>query len=423
MRANMTQNRILEGIRVLTLEQVHALPWGTSFLADLGAQVIRVESLAHLQDRKAGPFPDGQPSQEWWNEGGNLAYFGTRNKQSLCIDVVTPQGKEAFLKLAQNCDIVTDNFRPGTMERFGFDHERLAELNPKIITLSSTAFGYTGPWRRAGSRARTVDASCGMSYLTGYEDGPSYRASNNYMDHSVGNNVAYALLLALYHRNKTGKGMRIDLTMQETGVSAIGPAILETQRGITRSRLGCGHLWKSPHNVFPCLGVDRWIAISVSTDEEWLRLRQAMDEPPWADDRRFDTAQGRWSHRHQLGDLMSEWTQTQDNQTLMEHLQNNNVAAGAVLTAEDLVNNPHLGERGYIEEFENINAPQAGPRKYAGRPFRMPDISFNIRSVAALGEHNMEILRDVAGLSEEEITALTKDEIIATKPLATETPP
>ena len=227
----MTQNRILEGIRVLTLEQVHALPWGTSFLADLGAQVIRVESLAHLQDRKAGPFPDGQPSQEWWNEGGNLAYFGTRNKQSLCIDVVTPQGKEAFLKLAQNCDIVTDNFRPGTMERFGFDHESLAELNPKIITLSSTAFGYTGPWRMAGSRARTVDASCGMSYLTGYEDGPSYRASNNYMDHSVGNNVAYALLLALYHRNKTGKGMRIDLTMQETGVSAIGPAILETQRG------------------------------------------------------------------------------------------------------------------------------------------------------------------------------------------------
>ena len=148
-----------------------------------------------------------------------------------------------------------------------------------------------------------------------------------------------------------------------------------------------------------------------------------MDEPPWADDRRFDTAQGRWRHRHQLGDLMSEWTQTKDNQTLMDHLQNNNVAAGAVLTAEDLVNNPHLRERGYIEEFENINAPQAGPRKYAGRPFRMPDISFNIRNVAALGEHNMEILRDVAGLSEDEITTLTKDEIIATKPLATETPP
>ena len=148
-----------------------------------------------------------------------------------------------------------------------------------------------------------------------------------------------------------------------------------------------------------------------------------MDEPPWADDRRFDTAQRRWSHRHQLGDLMSEWTQTQDNQTLMEHLQNNNVAAGAVLTAEDLVNNPHLGERGYIEEFENINAPQAGPRKYAGRPFRMPGISFAIRSVAALGEHNVETLRDIGGLSEEEIADLANEGVISTKPLPTEAAP
>ena len=419
----MPQNRILEGVRVLTLEQVHALPWGTSFLADLGAQVIRVESLAHLQDRKAGPFPDGLPPTEWWNEGGNLAYFGTRNKQSICLEVATPQGKDVFLKLARNCDIVTDNFRPGTMERFGFDHESLANLNPKIITLSATAYGYTGPWRRAGSRARTVDASCGLSYLTGYENGPSYRASNNYMDHSVGNNVAYALLLALYQRNKTGKGMRIDLTMQETGVSAIGPAILETQRGITRPRLGCGHLWKSPHNVFPCRGFDRWIAITISSDEEWRRLRQTMDEPLWAADPRFDTIQGRWRHRHHLGDLLSDWTQTKDNQELMDHLQSNGVTAGAVLTAEDLVANPHLEDRGYIEEFENVNAPHAGARKYAGRPFRMPAISLTIRHVAALGEHNVETLRNVGGLSDEEISTLAKDGVISSQPLPWENPP
>ena len=419
----MPERRILEGIRVLTLEQVHALPWGTSFLADLGAEVIRVESLNHLQDRKAGPFPDGHPSKEWWNEGGNLAYFGTRNKRSLCMDVTAPKGKEAFLKLAQNCDIVTDNFRPGTMERFGFGHENLTPLNPKIITLSSTAFGYTGPWRRAGSRARTVDASCGMSYLTGYEGGPSQRASNNYMDHSVGNNVAYALLLALYQRNKTGKGMRIDLTMQETGVSAIGPAILETQRGISRPRLGCGHLWKSPHNVFPCRGYDRWIAITVSSEEQWQQLKHAMEEPDWATDPRFDTAQRRWQNRHALGEYISDWTRTQDDHELMDHLQNHGVAAGAVLTAEDLVSNPHLNKRNYIQEFENLNAPQAGPRKYAGRPFRMPDISFSIRSVAALGEHNSETLRDVAGLSDEEIGAMVSEGIISTRPLPTEPHP
>ena len=419
----MRENRILEGVRVLTLEQVHALPWGTSFLADLGAQVIRVESVAHLQDRKSGPFPDGRAGEVWWNEGGNLAYFGARNKQSLCLEVADPKGKEVFLKLAEKCDIVTDNFRPGTMARYGFDHESLSAINPRIITLSSTAYGYTGPWSRAGSRARTVDAACGMSYLTGYEDGPSYRASNNYMDHSVGNNVAYALLLALYQREKTGKGMRIDLTMQETGVSAIGPAILETQRGISRSRLGCGHLWQSPHNVFPCLGDDRWITITVSTDDEWQRLKGAVDDPAWATDTLFDTAQGRWENRHELAELLSDLTKTWDNVELMDHLQAHGVTAGAVLTAEDLVANPHLESRGYIEEFQNVNAPQAGPRKYAGRPFRMPGVSMAIRNVAALGEHNVDILRDIAGFPDTEIASLTSEGIISTLPLPTETRP
>ncbi len=313
----------LEGIRVLTLEQVHALPWGTAFLADLGAQVIRIESLDHLQDRKSGPFPNGKPGPEWWNEGGNLAYFGVRNKQSLCLEVTRPEGKEVFLKLVKNCDIVTDNFRPGTMRRFGFDHETLSQINPRIITLSSTAYGYTGPWRSAGSRARTVDAACGMSSLTGYEGGPSVRASNNYMDHSTGNNVAFALMLALYRRKRTGKGMRIDLTMQETGVSCIGPAILEAQRGITRPRLGCSHLWKAPHNVYACAGRDRWIAIAVASDGEWTALKQAMGNPSWSQEPRYDTAQERWQNRHELDRKIGGMDRTAGRQGTRAH------AAGA----------------------------------------------------------------------------------------------
>ena len=412
----MADKGILEGIKVLTLEQVHAMPWGTGFLADLGAQVIRIESVDHLQDRKSGPFADGKPGEEWWNEGGGLVYYGTRNKQSLCLDVTQPQGKEVFLRLVKNSDIVTDNFRPGTMQRFGFDHESLSEINPRIITLSGTAYGYTGPWRRAGSRARTVDAACGLSYLTGYEGGPSIRASNNYMDHSVGNNVAFALLLALYQRRKTGKGMRIDLTMQETGVSAIGPAILEAQRGIDRPRLGCGHLWKSPHNVYPCQGEDRWIAIVVSTDLEWQALQGCMGNPAWAAAPRFETVLSRWQDRHELDQQLAKWTAGQDARQLMDSLQSLGVPAGAVLTAEDLVKDPHLNERGFFQEFNNGNCPHLGGRTYAGRPFRMAEIPMVIKHAAALGEHNQQVLGELAGLTTEEIGELHQAGVIADRP-------
>ena len=412
----MSGPALLQGVKVLTREQVHALPWGTAFLADMGAQVIRVESADHLQDRKAGPFPSGKPGEEWWNEGGNLAYFGTRNKQSLCMNVTHPAGKEIFLKMVKQCDIVTDNFRPGTMRRYGFDHESLAAINPRIITLSSTAFGHSGPWSKAGSRARTIDAMCGMSALTGYEGGPSLRASNNYMDHSTGNNVAYALLLALYRRNKTGKGVRIDLTMQETGVSCIGPAILETQRGITRPRLGCAHLWKSPHNVYACAGKDRWIAIAVASNAEWTALKQAMSNPAWAQDARYDVLQSRWQHRHELDKKLAEWTATQDDKALMASLQARGICAGAVLTAADLVNDPHLRQRGFLQDYNREGSATVGVRTYAGRPFRVPGVAMAIWHTARMGEHNNAVLQQVAGLSPGEITALAEQNVLYTRP-------
>jgi benzylsuccinate CoA-transferase BbsF subunit len=415
----MSASQPLEGVRILTLEQVHALPWGTSFLADLGAQVIRIESVGHLQDRKAGPFVDAKPGPEWWNEGANLAYFGTRNKQSLCLDVTTPAGKAVFLKLVKNADVVTDNFRPGTMRRLGFDHESLAAVNPRIISLSSTAYGHTGPWSKAGSRARTIDSVCGMSYLTGFEGGPSQRASNNYMDHSTGNNVAYALLLALYQRKKTGKGMRIDLSMQETGVSCIAPAMLETQRGIARPRLGCSHLWKAPHNVYPCAEKDRWIAIAVASDAEWAALKDVMGAPAWAQDARYDSVSGRWQHRHELDTRLAEWTSTQDDKALAQRLQARGVHAGAVMTAADLVDDPHLKKREYLQRIERAG----GTRTYAGRPFRIPGISMAIRHAADLGEHNEVVLREVAGLSNEEIGALAAEGVIADRPRADEKAP
>lgn len=412
----MGDNTILNGIRVLSLEQVHVLPWGTAFLADFGAEVVRVESATHMNDRRSGPFPDNVPGQHWWNEGGTFAYWA-RNKKSLCLNVTNPLGKEVFLKLVARSDIVTDNFRPGTMQRLGLDHDSLAKIKPDIITLSCTAYGHTGPWRAYGARARTVDAVCGLSSLTGYEGGSAWRASSNYMDHSGGLNVAYALLLALYQRHKTGTGMRLDLSMYETGVSCIAPALLETQRGIGRPRLGTAHLWQAPHNVYPCQGADRWIAITVATDAQWQALSAAMGAPAWAAEERFNTVQGRWQHRQELDAHLQQWTVTHEAQALMHLLQVHSVPAGVVNTARDLVADPHVRERAYLEVFTNDNAPTVGPRVYAGRPFRtLPDVPLRLHLVSALGQHNLELLRAVAGLSEDEIQPLVAAGVIATQP-------
>jgi benzylsuccinate CoA-transferase BbsF subunit len=262
-----------------------------------------------------------------------------------------------------------------------------------------------------------------MSALTGYEGGPSLRASNNYMDHSTGNNVAYALLLALYRRNKTGKGMRIDLTMQETGVSCIAPAILETQHGIARPRLGCGHLWKAPHNVYACAGTDRWIAIAVANDAEWVALKQVMGDPSWAQDVQYDAAQSRWQHRHALDEHVAAWTATQDDKALMALLQARGVCAGAVLTAADLVNDPHLRQRGFLQDYNREGSPTVGVRTYAGRPFRVPGMPMAIRHTARMGEHNNVVLQQVAGLSSDEIAALAEQGVIFNRPRADEKAP
>jgi benzylsuccinate CoA-transferase BbsF subunit len=211
--------------------------------------------------------------------------------------------------------------------------------------------------------------------------------------------------------------------MYETGVSCIAPALLETQRGISRPRLGTAHLWQAPHNVYPCQGVDRWIAITVASDDQWCALCRVMGEPAWAMEERFATIQGRWQHRHDLDAHLSQWTATHDAPALMQLLQAHGVPAGAVHTARDLVADPHLRQRAYLEVFTNANAPTVGPRVYAGRPFRtLPDAPLALHLVSALGQHNVEILRDVAALSEADIQGLVEAGVLATQPPDTTRP-
>lgn len=419
----MTEPRLLDGVRVLALEQVMVLPYGTTFLADMGAEVIRVEHPAHLNDRRSGPWPDNRPGKEWWNHGGTFAYWN-RNKKSICLDVYTPQGKALFLELVRVSDVVADNFRTGTMARLGFDHESLAKIKPDIITLTCNAFGSTGPYRAYGSRARTIDSFCGLSYLTGYEGGPALRASSNYMDHNGGLNNAFILLMAIYHKRRTGRGMRLDSSMYETGIQCIGPALLETQKGIAQERTGSAHpYWKAPYNVYPTTGEDRWIAISVSSDDAWVKLRSALGNPPWAQDTGYDTVLGRWQRRKELDKRLSEWTATQDHVTAMHLLQKAGVPAGAVHHTDELLADPHLKERDYFGVIPPDQASNAGARAYAGRafadrPFRIPNVPTPMGPGPDLGQHNREVFQGLLRLSDQEMADLEREGIIVSRPTA-----
>ena len=207
----------------------------------------------------SGAFVDGKRDRNGGTRVRTWRIWYAQQAESLSRRHPNQPGRRCS-KLVKQCDVVTDNFRPGTMRRLGFDHESLAQVNARIITLSSTAYGHTGPWSKAGSRARTVDSVCGMSYLTGFEGGPSMRASNNYMDHSTGNNVAYALLLALIAAKRTGKECA-SIVMQETGVSCIAPQCWR-HNGASHARGWAVRICGKRRTVYPCAGKDRWIAIA-----------------------------------------------------------------------------------------------------------------------------------------------------------------
>lgn len=421
----MADKKLLDGIRILSLEQVMVLPYGTAFLADMGAEVIRIEHPDHIQDRRMGPYPDRQPGEQWWNQGAMYANWN-RGKKAICLDVYTPRGKEIFLDLVKQSDVVADNFRTGTMQRLGFDYQDLIKVKPDIISFTCNAYGSIGPYRTLGARARNVDSFCGLSDLTGYENGPSLRASGNYMDHTGGLSNAYLLLLAIYHKRKTGKGLRVDASMYEAGTQGIGPAILEVQKNINQERTGSAHpYWKSPYNVYPCATDDRWIAICVSDDQQWENLKSAIGNPNWANNSDFNSALGRWENRKELDKNLADWTRTQNHMEAQHTLQANGVPAGAVYNAEECINDPHLGERDYFDTVTPERAKGTGAevwagRAFTGRPFRIPFIPTTMNPPPDLAQHNKEVFQGILGLSDADINQLLADGIILNGPNAKE---
>ena len=379
----------------------------TKLLAEHGADVIKVESQARPDNlRVAPPFRPGADGLE------ASGYFASRNndKRSLALNMREPKGREIARELARKCDLVTSNFRPGVMERWGLDYPTLRSDNPSLLYLSMPMNGSSGPDSSAIGFGSTIAAQAGLVYLSGRPDRAPVGTGTHYPDHvpSPGHALV-AVLAALLQRSKTGAGRMIEISQLESTVNTIGPAVVAASAGQSPARLGNRVPGHHPSGVFPCAGDDRWIALAVRTDGEWQSVATALS-PELAHDPRFLTTEGRAAAEDEVERRIAELTRERDRDELAADLQARGVPASAVQSSEDILRDEHLRAREFWRELHHpvlgtITMPAAPFQSRSGRTG--PE-----RAAPLLGEHSREIMTSLLGLSDAEVDTLVEEKVL-----------
>ena len=391
-------------------------------MADLGAEIIKMESLS-VYDSHRGPvspargiaaYPDGEPGEEPWNRNGwfNCLHL---SKYGITLELTSDEGRRVFERLVSISDVLIENFRQGSLKRLGYDYAALRKHRPDLVYVSMPAFGNTGPWKGYLGYGIGQEQLSGMAHLTGYPDDGPMKSGINHGDPITGSHAAGVLLAALRRRRRTGKGMYIDVSQQESAVAFMGGELLAYQMtGQEPERIGNRSRWYAPCNTYPCAGEDRWITIAATNDSEWASLVAAMEAPALATDASFCTAESRMAHQDELDAIVSEWTRGHDAFALAERLQAASVPAGPVLRGPDLLEDRHYAERG---TFVTVDHPQVGPKQDPGLPWKMSRTPGEVRWPSpTLGQHNREVFGGLLGLTGDEISALESGGVIGTKP-------
>jgi crotonobetainyl-CoA:carnitine CoA-transferase CaiB-like acyl-CoA transferase len=390
----MTNQSVLQGVRILDFSWVLAGPYATRILADFGAEVIKVQPLLPQEEDE---FSRGY--ENTWN----------RNKLGITLNLNKAEGIALAKKLVALSDAVVENFTPRVMANWGLDYENLKRIKPDIIMLSLSTMGNTGPWRDYTGFGPTVQAFSGMTYLTSFPGKPPLGLGTAYADHVAGLFACFALLGALEYRQKTGEGQYIDVSEVEAMASLLGGAILDYQLG--GMEVGAvGSSEAAPHGVYRCKGDDRWCAIAVFTDKEWLGFKRALGNPPWAEDKRFVNATGRLKNKASLDRLVADWTKGHTAEEVMALLQRQGVAAGVVPDASGLARDPQLKERGF---FVGLDHPELGKTRADGVPIRLSHTPARYRRAAPiLGQDNDYVYGKLLGMGEGELARLRQQGVI-----------
>ena len=391
--------RPLDGVRVLDFTWVVAGPVTTRILADLGADVIKIERANALDfgDRRAG-----------------LSGTLMRGKRSVVLDLARPEGVALARRLAAASDVVVDNFSARVMPNLGLDHETLARARPDIVTVRMTGLGLTGPQRDWVSYGPTLQALTGYTLLMAEPGGAPAGFGYSYSDLAGGNLGALATLAALWHRRRTGRGQLVDLAQLEAVASLLGPTLLaRALDGGPSAAVGNASPEgpAAPYGVYRAAGADRWVAITVLDDGEWARFGAALGGPAWTRDPRFATAGGRAAHAAEIDAHVAAWVAPQEAEAVVETLQAAGVAAGLVADAADLcVRDPQLAARGH---FVDVPTPEGRTVRIDGPPYRLSATPARVSGPGPLlGEHTDAVLSGVLGLDGAEIARLRAEKVV-----------
>jgi crotonobetainyl-CoA:carnitine CoA-transferase CaiB-like acyl-CoA transferase len=413
----------LAGMLVLDLSTVFAVPYIGGLLSDLGAEVVKVEAPTRLDQSRSsfGASFDNQPAGDYWNRAATFQGLN-RGKRSVVLDLSAPAGRAALLALVSQADVLLDNFTPQVMRKWGMTYDALAEINPRLIMLSNTGYGSTGPWASFKAQGTTLEATMGLTSVTGYRDGGPAKAGQSYPDFLACWTGLLAVLAAVISRDTTGSGQWIDLGMYQLGATVIPEAIIDWQaRGVEQPRLGDRDHDAVLSGLFATAEPDRLVAVSVASLDQLRDLDSLVPGLAGAIDSRTeagpDSAAGPESDSP-LRDLLAHWIAGRGAAEACGRLQSAGVAAGPVMDARDLLLDPHLVARGFYEWID-FGDP-LGLRPLIGRPFgwHSPGSQVAIAGRAPrFGEHNEYVLTKLAGLGHEAFEQLRAARVVADAPV------
>ena len=403
----------LEGIRIIECTGWWAGPIAGQTLAQLGADIIKVESTQRPDGMR---FASVKPPTEdkWWEWG--MVYHGVNtNKRAITLNLTDPEGRAVLEKLVATADVLIENYTPRVMDNFGLTWEHLSAVTPELIMVRMPGFGLSGPWRDNTGFAQTMEQMSGMAYLTGYPDEPP-QIPRGPCDPVAGLHASFAVLLALEERRQSGKGKLVEVAMIDAALNVAAEALVEfSATDILMERVGNSSYGLAPQGVYPCSEHETWIGISAATDEQWQALAQAIGQAGLASDPTLATWQDRWRRRDELDEAISEWTKQHACEEAAGLLLATGVPAAVVEVDRHVGRDSLLWERGFFVELEH---PVAGAHGYPAVPFRYASHTepWLNRHPPTVGEHNEEVLGEL-GYTGEDMAGLQERKVIGDRPL------